>query len=149
MVISDIPKLIEANEEERASVSAFYMRPETNVLCLRYALQELMEYDDAVMREEHDDHQRNSDKRHSKELELAQLLCMVLDAAGATERVAPTEHDVFIADTAHSIACSIVDGSLDLFEYTIPLIVNYIEPQGYDAAELIKLRYDRVREKYG
>lgn len=49
--------------------------------CIRYAITELAEYDDALLRQERTGDKRNNDKAHSAERELGQALYMLLSAA--------------------------------------------------------------------
>lgn len=49
--------------------------------CIRYAITELAEYDDALLRQERTGDKRNNDKAHDPRSELGQALYMLLSAA--------------------------------------------------------------------
>jgi len=49
--------------------------------CIRYAITELAEYDDALLRQERTGDKRNNDKGHDPRTELGQALYMLLSAA--------------------------------------------------------------------
>lgn len=49
--------------------------------CIRYAITELAEYDDALLRQERTGDKRNNDKAHDPRNELGQALYMLLSAA--------------------------------------------------------------------
>ena len=49
--------------------------------CIRYAITELAEYDDALLRQERTGDKRNNDKTHDPRSELGQALYMLLSAA--------------------------------------------------------------------
>ena len=56
--------------------------PLPNVLdCIRYAITELAEYEDALLRQERASDKRNNDKQHDPRSELGQALYMLLSAA--------------------------------------------------------------------
>ena len=48
--------------------------------CMRYSLQEMCEYDDAMMRQEQPDHKRNNGREHDPRKELGQAGYMILSA---------------------------------------------------------------------
>jgi hypothetical protein len=67
-------------QQSRALTAATFPLP--SVLdCIRYAITELAEYDDALLRAERTGDKRNNDKQHDPRSELGQALYMLLSAA--------------------------------------------------------------------
>src|SRR5574343_139598 len=72
--------------------------------CMRYAIQELAEMDDAMMRQEQPNHKRNNGREHDPRKELGQAGYMILSAILYFER-----YDLLITRTVTG------DNSLELW----------------------------------
>ena len=182
--MTTIRAMVTANELWRAVTAEYYPRPVGSKVNLRYCLQELVELDDVWLRRDYDLHKRNRDKDDGEELELAQALCMSLDALHyeceelrvAPELLTAYDHNLTLKwlDTPGQLWLSAVDSVLRAIdpgttndvsrlldrhisddtmptlpsEFAVLKIVRIITKLGYNPLELIKLRYDRVVEKY-
>jgi len=85
--------------------------------CIRYAITELAEYDDALLRQERTGDKRNNDKTHDPRSELGQALYMLLSAA--VQGNGPLEYDDYwsvgtMAYAHHTAMGRLVEALFDL-----------------------------------
>lgn len=122
--------------------------------CMRYAIQEMAEMDDAMMRQEQPEHKRNNGREHDPRKELGQAGFMLLSAALYLENTYPTddkEVDAHVstvelwANCIDSACMAVKDFSLNLVSYAsvdISYALAYwkhiASSHGWDVAELIE-----------
>lgn len=150
--------IVELNKERRLKVSECgYVIPQGKALCMRYAMQELAEWDDAVMRMEHPEHMRNSARTPDPKMEFAQALCMVLDCymfniGGPSIEKPLGKHERTLGRLLRRMTTALgcIDTSMeeDAFALLLDEMVASAHELGYNVAELINARYNQVEEKY-
>jgi hypothetical protein len=71
--------------------------------CMRYAIQEMAEYDDARMREDQPDHKRNNERQADARKELGQAGYMILSAMLHYEKTNPQKSVTIKLETGNTV----------------------------------------------
>ena len=140
--------------------SADYFPLPTPAQCMRYAIQELAELDDAWMRQENPAHKRNNGREHDAELELGQAGYMIasslLDCFSDVEiaRLAYTgtrtsRWAYLVAKCADSLTVPGYDLFAPFAHDALYLWVRLVSDEGIDPLALLSDVAQRIDQKWG
>lgn len=117
--------------------------------CMRYAVQELAEFDDAMMRQEQPTHKRNNGKEHDPRKELGQAGYMILSAMIKVEGCSTyleseiQEKDRLYGAIIGELGEALSEGQINLYvvnslDWALAYWKELCTLHGWDVAELIE-----------
>lgn len=151
-------ELLEYISQERAALAGCYPLP-SPLDCVRYALTELGEYEDAMLRAERTGDKRNNQKPSDARRELGQVGEMLGAAIVQLNRKRPLASEAIhtmesrldsVATLAESIAKCLwyrMDMNSDA-QWSFANWIALVQLHGWDAHALLVERYTQVREKH-